>query len=166
MLYRIAKSLIVAVEFLVIAIVLSQLAPYILTTEKYTSSDEVNPAFPIPVIEAGIPKIINWREYIKSEKTYTSKLLLNPQQENYELSNVERFSLQKTSVTDYKINYKKEDYEFWAEYAVKDGAIVPQYFRLNGIFSVFPVLIFSLFATSGLNWLIRKLVEKHYKRNP
>ncbi len=159
----IVKSLISIVEFIVIAIVSFVLAPYLITAEHYENSDSVKSSFPIAIIENGQPSIIRWDVYKKSPEKYSGQLVTSPYKDSMTsavLPGNETFVIKRSGDNNYQLTYYADNYTFWSEYSIVDGMVKPSYFRFNGAFIVFPVLIIALLGMVIINWAVKRYLSR------
>lgn len=157
----IIKSLISIVEFIVIAMAVFTLAPYLITAEHYDNADTVTPSFPIAIIENGKPGIVQWGTYRESPEKYTSQLVTSPYKDSVTsalLSGHEKFEIKRYGDNNYQLTYYADDYIFWSEYSIVNGIVKPSYFRFNGVFIVMPVFFLALFGTMTINWVIKRYI--------
>ncbi len=166
---KVIESFISLIEFVVIVVFSFHIVPYFVSAENYTNIDEVHSTFPIAIIENGIPKIVKWSDYIRSPKIFSAMLLTDPSKEMYTLGEYESFSIEKVSSNEYGINYNTDNYKFWSSYAIDNGVVTPNYFRVQGGFvSAFvgmPVFIFAIFLTSILNWIVKKNITRRSRKD-
>lgn len=138
------------------------LFPYIVTQEKYSNSKNVNPLFRIAIIKNGAPSIVQWSESEKNPENYKDKLIVNPTQDEYPLSEFEFFTLKKISDNCLILSVHEDDYNFWSAYLIINNSVQPKKFRFNGVFSVGYGFLIAFIGTPLLSWLRRKYFKKQF----
>jgi hypothetical protein len=163
----IIESLVSIIEFIAIAMAAFILAPYLITAEHYDNAGSVRSSFPIAIIENGQPSIVRWDAYRKSPEKYTGQLVMSPYKDSMTsalLAGNERFVIKRSGDNNYQLTYYADDYTFWSEYSIVDGIVRPSYFRFNGAFIVFPVLVIALLGTVTINWVVKRYFSRRSRK--
>jgi hypothetical protein len=134
-------------------------SPYLATHQTYTESSSVSPLFPIAILDDGTPDIVRWREYQENVDLYKDKIISAPTQEKYKLNELEFFTLTSAPNNVLNLSFHTEDYNFGAEYSVRNGIVKPISFRYTGAFVIIGCFAVALTGTPMIGWAYKRYIR-------
>lgn len=102
---------------------------YFGTEQRYTSQENVSAQFPIAVVEAGRPALIEWQVYANDKNKYQTSLIANSSGGVFAINDSKSFSLKPMGKGIILLEVRSGLQRQFAKYHIDAGIVKPQQLR-------------------------------------
>ncbi len=102
---------------------------YFGTAQRYTSQENVSAQFPIAVVEAGRPALIEWQAYANDKNKYQMSLIANSSGGVFAINDSKSFSLKPMGKGVILLEVRAGLQRQFAQYHIDAGIVKPQQLR-------------------------------------